>query len=360
MSAYDMRVRTIMNVERLKNDPQDVHHPVMVEEIVKLLQPHSGGKYLDGTVGMGGHAFALLDAAGEYAQLCGLDRDDQALKLAAIRLKPFGNRVHLFHSRYSNFVSVLHSLSWKTLDGVIIDVGVSSLQLSASERGFSFLHDGPLDMRMDQDSDDNVLINIINKNNQEELKNIIFRYGEEPQASRIAKAIVEARLHKPIKTTKELADLIEQAYPISWRIKSRNHPATRTFQAFRIAVNDELNELEKFLDTILSWIVPGGRIAVISFHSLEDRIVKRYMKSWAQGCICPPYVYPCKCYHTPEVTLITTKPIRPSEKEIVKNSCARSAKLRVAEKCIFNNNNQLSFKERYEARKAKRALNKKK
>lgn len=312
-----------------------MHQPVMLEETIAMLKPHAKGRYLDGTVGLGGHSFAILQSAGAGAELCGLDQDKKALAIAEMTLKPFKKRVHLVHTKYSSFPLILKTLGWKLLDGALIDIGVSSLQLDNAERGFSFLCDGPLDMRMDQDSNSNSLFDIINKSQQEYLKDIIFRYGEEPQANRIAKAIVQKRMTKPITTTKELADLIEQAYPAAWRAKSRHHPATKTFQAFRIVVNSELNELEKFLNMIMDWIAPGGRLAVISFHSLEDRIVKQYMKSWTKSCICPPYVPVCKCFHKPEAILITKKPIRPSEKEISENIRSRSAKLRVAEKVLL-------------------------
>lgn len=328
-----------------------IHHPVMLEETVALLKPHAGGRYLDGTVGMGGHSFAILKAAGEGAELCGLDQDKQALDMASARLKSFGESVHLTHSKYSAFASVLDSIGWEYLDGALIDIGVSSLQLDLAERGFSFSHDGPLDMRMDQETG-LLAYEIINTYREELLRSVIAQYGEEPQAKRIARAIVKARSYKSIATTKELAGIIEQAYPASWRAKARNHPATRTFQALRIAVNRELDELEMFLGSILSRVIPGGRVAVISFHSLEDRIVKRYMKSWTQGCLCPPNIPVCICHHKPEAMLITVKPIGPSEKEVSENFRARSAKLRVAEKCTPSKEINLSSKERYEAKKA--------
>lgn len=331
-----------------------MHQPVMLEETISMLKPHPRGRYLDGTIGLGGHSFALLQAAGNDAELCGLDQDKKALAIAEMTLKPFGEKVHLVHAKYSSFPLVLKSLGWDYLDGALIDIGISSLQLDTAERGFSFLHDGLLDMRMDQDSNTNNLLEIINKSQQEYLKDIISLYGEEPQANRIAKAIIQARVVKPITTTKELAGLIEQAYPVSWRAKSRRHPATKTFQALRIVVNNELNELEEFLHTILSWLVPGGRVAVISFHSLEDRLVKRCMKSWTKNCICPPYFPVCKCYHKPEAILITKKPVCPSKKELLENARSRSAKLRVAEKCCFEELNKFSVSGSYDAKKSKK------
>lgn len=312
--------------------PEAVHVSVLLDEAVDALAPRPGGRYLDGTVGMGGHSFAIMERSGGQAFLCGLDRDTQALELARVRLAPFGDRVHLVHTRYSAFAEALDGLGWDTVDGALIDIGVSSLQIDCAERGFSFNADGPLDMRMDRDSGDTPVSRLVNRAKLEELKDIIERYGEDPQAGRIARAIVEARVRKPIETTGELAALVERAYPAAWRAKARNHPATRTFQALRMAVNDEIGELERFLDAILSRLAPGGRVAVISFHSLEDRVVKHRMKLWSQGCICPRHIPVCVCHHVPEARLITPKPICPSDRELVVNPRAGSAKLRVAEK----------------------------
>lgn len=314
--------------------PASIHVSVLLDETVAALCPRPGGRYLDGTVGMGGHAAALLERAGEGAELCGLDRDVQALELARIRLESFGERAHLIHTRYSGFAAALDSLGWASVDGVLLDIGVSSLQIDSAERGFSFSVDGPLDMRMDRDSvDDAPVSRLVNRAKVEELRDIIERYGEDPQAGRIARCIVEGRIRKPIETTRELASLVERAYPAAWRAKARNHPATRTFQALRMAVNDEIGELERFMDSILARLSPGGRIAVITFHSLEDRVVKHRMRAWAQGCICPSHLPVCVCDHVPEVVLITPKPICPATHEVNVNPRAGSAKLRVAEKC---------------------------
>ena len=314
-------------------DPASIHVSVLLHETVDALRPRAGGRYLDGTLGMGGHSFRLLEQTEGKGFLCGLDRDTQALELARTRLAPFGaDHVHLFHTRYSLFSEALDALGWDTIDGAMIDIGVSSLQIDSAGRGFSFNADGPLDMRMDRDSDEAPVSRLLNRAKVEELKDIIERYGEDPQAGRIARAIVEARMQKPIETTRELAALVERAYPAAWRAKARNHPATRTFQALRMAVNDEIGELERFLDAILARLAPGGRIAVISFHSLEDRVVKHRMRTWAQGCLCPKHLPVCVCHHTPEALLITPKPIVPSAKEVVCNPRAGSAKLRVAEK----------------------------
>lgn len=343
---------------------ESIHIPVLLQETIELLRPQAGGRYLDGTVGMGGHSRALLAQTDGKGFLCGLDRDTQALELAGARLAPFGDHVHLFHLRYSQFAEALDSLEWDMIDGALIDIGVSSLQIDSAERGFSFHMDGPLDMRMDRDSGEAPVSRLVNRARLEELKDIIERYGEDPQAGRIARAIVEARVRKPIETTRELALLVEQAYPAAWRAKARNHPATRTFQALRMAVNDEIGELERFLDGILARLKPGGRVAVITFHSLEDRVVKHRMRTWTQGCICPKHLPVCVCHHRPEALLVTPKPIAPSEREVNLNPRAGSAKLRVAERLPEVNedeereNTPVSSEEearrRYEAKRAAR------
>ncbi len=312
--------------------PEAIHIPVLLQETIDALCPRAGGRYLDGTVGMGGHAHALLERIDGNAFLCGLDRDMQALELAQSRLAEFGDRVHLFHTRYSRFAEMLDSLAWDKIDGALLDIGVSSLQIDSADRGFSFHSDGPLDMRMDQNSGETPVSHLVNRGRVEELKSILERYGEEPLAGRIARAIVDARSRKPIETTRELAQVVAQAYPPVWRTKARNHPATRTFQALRIAVNDEIGELERFMDGILPRLNYGGRIAVISFHSLEDRIVKQRMRMWAKGCICPKHVPVCVCGHTAEVRIVTPKPIFPSKREVMFNPRSSSARLRVAEK----------------------------
>lgn len=309
-----------------------LHVPVLLDEVLEALHPVAHGRYLDGTLGMGGHAAAVLARAGEGAELCGLDRDPEALELARARLAPFGACAHLFHSVYSEFAVALDELGWDAVDGVLLDIGVSSLQIDKAERGFSFHQDGPLDMRMDPESDDTPVSRLVNRAKVETLKDLIARYGEDPQAGRIARAIVEARDRKPFETTSELALVVERAYPAAWRAKSRNHPATRTFQALRMAVNDEIGQLERFMDAILPRVKPGGRLAVITFHSLEDRVVKHRMKAWAEGCRCPKYLPVCVCGHTPEVRLLTPKPLTALATELAANPRAGSAKLRVVEK----------------------------
>lgn len=308
-----------------------LHIPVLLPQVLEALAPRPGGLYLDGTLGMAGHAEALLQAAPE-AQLCGLDRDAAALDLAGERLSPFGSRVRLFHLCYSHFDEALDELGWTELDGALIDIGVSSMQLDMDERGFSFHGDGPLDMRMDQDSSLPSAWHLVNRERFETLRDCIARFGEDPQAGRIARAIVDARQKQPIDTTAQLADIVYRAYPPAWRAKARNHPATRTFQALRMAVNDEMGELERFLDKILGRLRVGGRLAVITFHSLEDREVKHRMRHWSEGCRCPRHVPRCVCGHVPEVHVLHKKPVVADAEELRVNPRAGSAKLRAAEK----------------------------
>ena len=221
---------------------------------------------------------------------------------------------------------------WDKVDAVLLDIGVSSLQLDEAERGFSFYGDGPLDMRMDQHSGAPSAWHWVNRESFDRLKECIATLGEEPQAGRIARAIVDARQKSPIDTTAQLAALVEKAYPPAWRAKARRHPATRTFQALRMAVNDELGELRRFLDAILGRLSLGGRLAVISFHSLEDRMVKQTMRYWAEGCRCPRHVPVCVCHHVPEVEILYKKPVQADDDELAVNPRASSAKLRAVEK----------------------------
>ncbi|SBV98930.1 S-adenosyl-dependent methyltransferase activity on membrane-located substrates [uncultured delta proteobacterium] len=312
------------------------HVPVLPEEVLRYLAPQNGGRYLDGTVGLGGHTSRILEAAPGCAVL-GLDRDESALILAAERLKPFGDRVALRHALFSNAAAMLDAHGWETIDGALVDIGVSSLQLDTPERGFSFLHDGPLDMRMDVTGGDTGHVvapasKLVNTAPHEVLKEIIGTFGEEPQAGRIARAIIDARSKKPIATTGELAAIVEAAYPAKWRATARNHPATRTFQALRIAVNYEFDELRHFLESIVPYLAPGGRLVVISFHSLEDRIVKHFFRDEAQGCRCPRHIPVCVCNHEATLTILTRKPVTATEEELRANVRASSAKLRAAEK----------------------------
>ncbi|MDR2745249.1 MAG: 16S rRNA (cytosine(1402)-N(4))-methyltransferase RsmH [Desulfovibrio sp.] len=307
------------------------HTPVLLSQTLEALAPRAGGRYLDGTLGIGGHSGALL-AAAPGIEICGMDKDSAALTLARERLAPFGKRAHFFHSRYSRFAGVLQELGWDRVDGALLDIGVSSLQLDENERGFSFLGDGLLDMRMDQRADISSAWHWVNQASFARLKECIATLGEDPQAGRIARSIVDARRKNPIKSTAELASLVEKAYPPAWRRKSRRHPATRTFQALRMAVNDELGELRLFLQHILAYLPVGGRLVVITFHSLEDRLVKQAIRRWMEGCRCPRHTLACVCGHQPEVRVLHKKPLRASAAELVSNPRAGSAKLRAVEK----------------------------
>ena len=318
--------------ESLSSEQNPARHvPVLPTQVLEALAPRPGGRYLDGTLGLGGHAAAVL-AAAPAVELCGLDRDAEALELARQRLAPFGDRAHFFHCQYSEFAQALDQLGWDRIDGALLDIGVSSLQLDEPERGFSFHGDGPLDMRMDPQPGLPSAWHWVNRESFARLKECIATLGEEPQAGRIARVIVEARQKASIDTTAELAALVEKAYPAAWRARARRHPATRTFQALRMAVNDELGELRRFLDGILSRLSLGSRLAVITFHSLEDRMVKQAMRHGAEGCRCPRHVPVCVCRHVPEVRLLHKKPLQADAEELARNPRASSAKLRAVEK----------------------------
>ena len=313
-------------------DAYSDHIPVMIEEVMHWIDPKPGGYYMDATLGLGGHAARLMELTGGQAHLLGLDRDRQALAKAGERLAEYGENVQLAHTSFQHFATALREVGWDLLDGVVADLGVSSLQLDTPERGFSFLHDGPLDMRMDSVSGGEPASNIVNGASFDRLRRIIREYGEEPMAGRIARAIVEAREQARIETTLELARIVSAAYPAKRRALARNHPATKTFQALRLEVNQELAEVEKFLERVVDYVRPGGRIAVISFHSLEDRIVKRAFRKESTGCHCPREYPVCQCGHEKKLVLPFRKPLLPSEAEMRANSRSRSAKLRVAER----------------------------
>ncbi len=292
------------------------HIPVLLQETLSWLQPQAGGRYLDGTLGAGGHTLAIMEQTKGTGEVLGLDQDWQALELAQERLEQAGwaQQVHLARVRFSNFQQALKELDWKELDGALLDLGLSSLQLDNWERGFSFQHSGPLDMRMDQ-SKGLTAERLLRKSNYQELKRIILDYGQEPMAGRIAKRIVQAREKKGIQDTLELARLIQQAYPGARRRQSRHHPATKTFQALRIAVNQELQELETFLRKIPDYLRPRARICIISFHSLEDRLVKKAFHQ-KQG----------------QFRQLTSGPVQADGQEQERNPRSRSARLRAAER----------------------------
>jgi 16S rRNA (cytosine1402-N4)-methyltransferase len=308
------------------------HLPVLYKTIIPALQPKSLGRYVDGTLGAGGHAAGILEASAPKGELLGLELDPQALAIAREKLAPFGKRAHLVQASYITMKDEAAKLGWPALDGILLDFGVSSMQLDSPERGFSFLNDGPLDMRFSPDIPLSAA-DLLNSLSESELADIIFRYGEERFSRKIARSIVGNR---PLSTTKQLADLILK----SIGKKERIHPATRTFQALRIAVNVELEAIETVLPLAVSLLrspdpgsgKPGGRLAVISFHSLEDRIVKEYFRRESRDCICPPRQPACTCGHKAIIKEITRKPIMADEEEIKTNPRARSAKLRIAEK----------------------------
>jgi 16S rRNA (cytosine1402-N4)-methyltransferase len=307
------------------------HAPVMPREVLEYLAPKPGGRYLDGTLGLGGHARLVLEAA-EGAELIGLDRDLQALERARAGLTGFGDRLHTANETYARFPLALEDLGWERIDGALLDLGVSSLQLDDPDRGFSFLRDGPLDMRMNPTGGDEPARNIVNKASFERMRDIIRDLGEEPMAGRIARLIVSEREEEPIETTLRLASIVERAYPAKWKRTGRTHPATKTFQALRMAVNRELDELSGFLDRIPDWLAEGGRVVVISFHSLEDRIVKRAFRHGATECVCPPRQPLCTCEKVKELRILTKKPLVPTQEEQHQNPRSRSAKLRAAER----------------------------
>lgn len=305
------------------------HIPVMVDEVIELLAPKRGGIYVDCTLGAAGHTRAILDSSPD-ARVIGIDQDPAALAESSKALAGYGGRVKLVRGNFRRLSNFLDSLGIQAVDGVLFDLGVSSPQFDEAERGFSYRYDAPLDMRMDPDLPVTAR-DIVNTASLEELTRIIREYGEERWASRIAMFIVERRRTAPIQTTGELAELIKDAIPAAAR-REGGHPARRTFQALRIAVNDELAGLEEGLRAAIDRLAPGGRVAVISFHSLEDRIVKRVLREYATGCTCPPSLPVCVCGKRPVLEILTKGPVTPSEAELARNPRARSAKLRAARK----------------------------
>ncbi len=311
--------------------PNVVHTPVLLREAVDLLAPHQGGVYLDGTLGAGGHASEILRRSSPDGILIGLDQDAEAIERCRRSLAEFGNRVILQQRNFRDLSAVLAGLSRPTVDGVLLDLGISWFHIRAAERGFSFQLDGPLDMRMDT-TRERTAADLVNGLSREKLAVIIREYGEERRAGVIAKAIEKARARRPITRTVQLAEIISSVvppYPLQ-----RIHPATLTFQALRIAVNDEINALREGLSQAIPLLNSGGRIAVITFHSLEDRIVKQTFASSAKGCVCPPKMPVCSCGRVPELKVLTSHPITASREEIARNPAARSGKLRAAEKLV--------------------------
>lgn len=306
------------------------HIPVLPAEVIEYLAPVAGGTYIDGTLGGGGHSALILKAAGESGRLFGFDRDISAIKAAAASLALSGGKFTPINRNFSDMEEALAEYGVSSVDGFLLDLGVSSHQLDTAERGFSFQQDAPLDMRMDRESGVTVA-ELLAESSHGELARIIRDYGEERWAGRIASFICTAREEGPIETTLQLADLIKGAIPRkAW--EERIHPATRTFQALRIAVNEELSSLEKGLESAVRLLKPGGRGVVISFHSLEDRIVKQMFRGMATGCTCPKAFPVCVCSHRPEVRVLTGKPVLAGKDELAENPRSRSAKLRAVEK----------------------------
>jgi 16S rRNA (cytosine1402-N4)-methyltransferase len=305
------------------------HLPVLPDEVIRFLDPADGKTYLDGTLGGGGHAALILEKAPK-ALLIGIDRDQAALAAAGARLAPHGEHIRLVHGDFADVAEHLSSLGIEALDGFILDLGVSSHQLDTRERGFSFQQEAPLDMRMDT-SGGETAANLVNKLPERELERILLEYGEERWAKRIASFIVKERAESLITTTLRLVDIIKGAVPkAKW--DERIHPATRTFQALRIAVNSELESLERGMRAALDLLKPGGRGVIISFHSLEDRIVKHIFREYADGCTCPRQLPVCVCGKQPRVKILTGRPVTAPQIETEVNPRARSAKLRAIEK----------------------------
>lgn len=306
------------------------HKSVLLQECIDALNIRSDGIYLDGTLGGAGHSSQIARRLTEGGRLIGVDRDRTALAAAKERLAPYADRVTLVHSNFAEIDAILDSLGIPAVDGMLFDLGVSSPQLDDASRGFSYMADAPLDMRMDKD-DALTAGEVVNTWPQGELRRILYDYGEERYAPQIAAAICRAREKAPVETTLELVDIIRSAMPAQ-ALREKQHPAKRSFQAIRIAVNDELGAVSRMMQAAVGRLNPGGRLAVITFHSLEDRIVKSEMQQAARGCTCPPEFPVCVCGKKPLVKLVTRKPIVSGPAELEENPRARSAKLRVAEK----------------------------
>ena len=305
------------------------HRSVLYHEIILALRPRNHGRYVDSTVGAGGHAWGILNASSPEGLLLGIDLDPGALALAGQRLAEFGKRFTLVQASYTTLLEQVQQLGWENVHGIVIDLGVSSMQLDTPERGFSFQAEGPLDMRFGP-TQPLTAADVVNGWSERDLADLIWRYGDEQQSRKIARAIVQAR---PLSTTRQLAELVTRtvkSHPKGPRI----HPATRTFQALRIAVNEELQSLERFLPQAVAALAPEGRLAVISFHSLEDRIVKQFFRRESRDCICPPELPVCTCGHKATIVEINRHPMEASPEEVETNPRARSARLRIAEKLV--------------------------
>ena len=305
------------------------HRPVLLKECLEALAIRSDGVYVDGTLGRAGHSLEIARRL-TTGRLIGIDRDETAIAAARERLRDYMDHVTLVHSNFDRIGAILEELNISGADGMLFDLGVSSPQLDDAQRGFSYMHDAPLDMRMDRTAALDAH-QVVNRWPYEELRRILYEYGEERYAPAIAKGICRARETAPIETTLQLVDVIKSAMPPQ-ALREKQHPAKRSFQAIRIAVNGELDALPPMLNAAAEHLNAGGRLAVISFHSLEDRIIKKTMQELATGCTCPPNFPVCVCGKTPKMKLISRKPITPDDGELTENPRARSAKLRVAEK----------------------------
>lgn len=306
------------------------HISVLPQEVIAGLNIKPDGIYVDCTLGGAGHASRIAEKLNENGHLIGIDQDDDAIAAATSRLKPYKCKIDIVHSNFKNLEQVLKDLQIEFVDGFLFDLGVSSYQLDEAERGFSYMHDAPLDMRMDKTKEFSAY-NVVNEYDEDKLNYIFKTYGEERWSKRIAQFIVQYRREKPIETTGQLVDIIRRAIPAAVRKKATGHPAKRIFQAVRIEVNNELGILEDTFRVAVNHLNSGGRIAVITFHSLEDRITKNVFKEMARGCICPPQLPVCVCHHKAQVKLCG-RAVKPSDEEMEKNSRSKSAKLRIAEK----------------------------
>lgn len=307
-------------------EAQNLHRSVLLGESLYLLDLAPGKTIVDATLGLGGHSEAILSSS-DSIELIGIDQDTEAITYAKERLAGFGDRVKIFHANFSEIKKVIKNAGPEKVDGILADLGVSSLQFDSAERGFSFRFDAPLDMRMDPNSGDETAAELLESHSEEEIANIIYQYGEERASRRIAKWIVERRRRgEAIQTTKELADLVARA--VKKGGKDKIHPATRTFQALRIAVNRELEILNEFITDSVDLLKKNGRLTIITFHSLEDRIVKQAFQKLAGRCFCPPRIPQCVCGAEKKVEILTKKPVIPGELEMQENPRSRSAKLR--------------------------------